>query len=185
MRHEHHDAALGDVFADQLGETGDAANIQRREGLVENPKRNAAREPEPRERHAAALPLRELAGRRLHKVREADGIERVERFGLLEACDASVDEHVLNDGKIVLHAVAVPDVAKLSPVVLRSLQNRRAAPEDLALDRAHEPCHEAKQRRLPGAVRARNPNKRTRLHGKREPLKERSFAALAGERAHF
>ena len=77
------------------------------------------------------------------------------------------------------------DIAELAPEILSRLENRRAAPEDLALDGAHESGHQPEQRRLAGAVAAGNAHERTGFNSKRHPLKERAFTAFTGQAADF
>ena len=55
MGDEHHDAARPDMLAHEVRKAGDAAHVERGEGLVENPERHGAGKPEAGERDAAAL----------------------------------------------------------------------------------------------------------------------------------
>ena len=65
---------------------------------------------------------------------------------LREQLRACSDEDVLHHGKIILHAVAVADIAELAPEILSRLENRFAAPEDLTFGRPHQSRQETQKR---------------------------------------
>ena len=187
MGDEHHDAARPDMLAHEVRKAGDAAHVERGEGLVENPERHGAGKPEAGERDAAALALRELARGHVDEVGQAHGVKCVKRGVLRDGHGrhVGIDHHVLEHRQVVLDAVAVSDVAELAPEVLGGLLDGNTPPAYLTLDGTHEARHQSQKRRLARTVAAGDAHERAGLHGEREIPKKRPLPALAGKAADF
>ena len=175
------------MLAHEVRKAGDAAHVERGEGLVENPERHGAGKPEAGERDAAALALRELARGHVDEVGQAHGVKCVKRGVLRDGHGrhVGIDHHVLEHRQVVLDAVAVSDVAELAPEVLGGLLDGNAPPAHLALDGTHEARHQSQKRRLARTVAAGDAHERAGLHGEREIPKKRPLPALAGKAADF
>jgi hypothetical protein len=147
-------AAVPHVLKDQLFGALRGRSIECGEGLIQQPKRHALRERQPREGRSPALPLGELPDGFLKRQAKTDQgvahcLGRDRNTG-----ERAADFQVFGGGELILKPRGMTDVDELARVLLGEAPDRLAAPAHFALRRGKEATEDAQQARLAAAVGA-------------------------------
>src|SRR5262245_7610191 len=158
----------------------DAARVERREGLVEQPERPRRAEREARERRAAPLALGEpLYGCAVRSEAETDqgSVDfalRGRRSGQLAR-----NAQILRRGEIVLHRRCMAEIEHLLRIFFPQGLDRGAIPAHLSGGRRKKAAKNAQQAGLAAAVRPCDAQRLAAFQGERERAEQLPPAALA------
>src|SRR6185503_10711230 len=121
MRRDHCDTPTRDVTPRPLDEQRAAFAIEIRRRLVEQPHLGSLKH-QHRERHATALPCRQVARTHMSDLLELQFLENLLEC-LLSAPDSRVESEVLDDGQLALQGFDVSSVRNLRAIFARELSD--------------------------------------------------------------
>ena len=153
MRGRQDQAARPQVFRHAFLEQRDAGGVEIRDRLVEDPQRSS-RQQDAADRYAPLLPCRQSARRQVSALSDLQSRERGAKLLLQHwASQGDAVLQVFERGEVRLERIDMSEVRELLVILVATLVQLPAAPDDLAGLRRQQPCHATQEARLADAVR--------------------------------
>src|SRR6266853_1773419 len=181
MRRENHRGAPREVLSDQILNTLHCRGIERRERLIQDPKRNRFAQGQASERRSAALPLRQHARGQVLASGKAEPAERLADLRRLHRDTGERARHVqiLGGSQVILDCIGVSDVDELPPEFLLKPPDIVAAPTHFAAGRFEKATCDAQEARLAGTVGSSDPQQIAAAQREVQGAEELALAAHA------